>query len=83
MIMDVSVQYNGGLFPDIVLLTICDYIGEPFKYHVVLLSLQPMFRFVVSTFKICVHNICVCMYTGTGVLRLSSTLRYSELETNY
>ena len=34
--------------------------------HVELLSLQPMFPVAVSTFKICVHTICVCVYTGTG-----------------
>ena len=38
----VSVQYNGGLFPDIILLTQCGYIGEPFRYHEEVLSLQPM-----------------------------------------
>ena len=27
----ISVQYNGGLLPDIILLTICHYIGEPFE----------------------------------------------------
>ena len=45
MVINVSVQYNGGLLPDIILWTLCDYIiGEPFQYHVVeLLSLQPMF----------------------------------------
>ena len=36
-------QYNGGLLPDIILSTLCDSIGEPFKYHVEFLSLQPMF----------------------------------------
>ena len=30
MVINVSVQYNGGLLPDIILLTLCDYIGEPF-----------------------------------------------------
>ena len=30
MAISVSVQYNGGLLPDIILLTLCDYIGEPF-----------------------------------------------------
>ena len=30
MAINVSVQYNGGLLPDIILLTLCDYIGEPF-----------------------------------------------------
>ena len=28
MAINVSVQYNGGLLPDIVLLTRCDYIGK-------------------------------------------------------
>ena len=39
----VSVQCNGGLPPDIILLTLCDSIGEPFQYHVEFLSLQPLF----------------------------------------
>ena len=43
MVINVSVQCNGGLLPDIILLTLCDSIGEPFQYHVELLSLQPMF----------------------------------------
>ena len=30
MEINVSVQYNGGLLPDIILLTRCSYIGEPF-----------------------------------------------------
>ena len=29
MVINVSVQYNGGLLPDIILLTLCDSIGEP------------------------------------------------------
>ena len=29
MAINVSVQYNGGLLPDIILLTRCDSIGEP------------------------------------------------------
>ena len=43
MAINVSVQYNGGLLPDIMMLTRCDYIGEPFRYHEEVLSLQPMF----------------------------------------
>ena len=39
----VSVQYNGGLLPDIILSTRCSYIEEPFRYHEEVLSLQPMF----------------------------------------
>ena len=30
MVIDVSVQCNGGLLPDIIMLTLCDSIGEPF-----------------------------------------------------
>ena len=30
MVINVSVQCNGGLLPDIILLTLCDFIGEPF-----------------------------------------------------
>ena len=30
MVITVSVQCNGGLLPDIILLTLCDSIGEPF-----------------------------------------------------
>ena len=29
MVSNISVQYNGELLPDIMLLTLCDYIGEP------------------------------------------------------
>ena len=45
MVINVSVQYYGGLLPDIILLlTLCDHIGEPFQYNEELfLSLQPMF----------------------------------------
>ena len=28
--VNVSVQFNGGLLPDAILLTLCDSIGEPF-----------------------------------------------------
>ena len=43
MEINASVQYNGGLLPDIILSTRCSYIGEPFSYHEEVLSLQPMF----------------------------------------
>ena len=43
MVINVSVQYNGGFLPDVLLLTLCDYTGEPISYHEELLSLQPMF----------------------------------------
>ena len=41
MVIYASVQYNGGLLPDIILLILCDSIGEPF--YVEFLSLQPTF----------------------------------------
>ena len=43
MVINVSVQCEGGLLPDIILLTLCDSIGEPFYYHVEFLSLQSLF----------------------------------------
>ena len=43
MVINVSVQYNGGSFPEVILLTLCDYVGEPFKFHIEFSSLQPMF----------------------------------------
>ena len=42
MEINVSVQYNGGLLPDIILLTRCGYIGESVWYHEEVLPLQPM-----------------------------------------
>ena len=41
MAINVSVQYNGGLLPDIILLTLCDFIGKPPSYFEQFLSLQP------------------------------------------
>ena len=44
MAIDVSVQFNGVLLPDIILLTQCYYHRgfQPFKCHEEVLSLQPM-----------------------------------------
>ena len=41
MVINISVQYNGGLLPDIILLTQGHYqaVGNPFKYHEVALYL--------------------------------------------
>ena len=44
MVINISVQYSGGLLPDIILLTQGYYhtvtvVGNPFKYHVVALYL--------------------------------------------
>ena len=30
MLISISVQYNGGFLPEIILSTLCDNIGEPF-----------------------------------------------------
>ena len=43
MVIYVSLQYNGGFLPKIILSTLCDYIEESFKYNVEVLSLRPMF----------------------------------------
>ena len=40
MAINVSVQYNSGRLPDIILLTQCN--GNPFKCHEEVLYLQPM-----------------------------------------
>ena len=42
MAINVSVQYNGGLLLDIILLTQCYSIGNPFKCHQEVLYLQPL-----------------------------------------
>ena len=44
MAIYVNVQYNGGLLPDIILLTQCYYYlsGNTFKFHEEILSLQFM-----------------------------------------
>ena len=41
MVINISVQYNGGLLPDIILPS-----RNPFKYHVVALYLKPT-RYVI------------------------------------
>ena len=44
MAINVSIQYNGGFLPDIIMLTQCYYHRgtNPFKYHEEVLYLQPM-----------------------------------------
>ena len=46
MAINVSVQYNGGLLPDIILLTQCYYVPQRnlFKCHEEVLYLQPMIQ---------------------------------------
>ena len=48
MAINVSVKYNGGLLPDIILLT-QGYYGNPFECHVEVLSLQPMKQYIITT----------------------------------
>ena len=43
MVINVSAQYNGGFLLEVILLILCDYIGEPFSYYVEVLFLQPLF----------------------------------------
>ena len=43
MAINVSVQYNGGLLPDIILLIRWGYVGELFRYHKEFLPIQPVF----------------------------------------
>ena len=31
MVINAGVQYNGGLLPDIIMLTLCDSLGNPFN----------------------------------------------------
>ena len=42
MPISVSVKYNGGFLPDIILLTFYYYLGNPIKSHEEFLSLQLM-----------------------------------------
>ena len=50
MAIEISVQYNVGLLPDIILLTQRLLpSGNPFKYHVEVLSLQPMKQYIITT----------------------------------
>ena len=52
MEINVSVQGNGGLLPEIILLTRCGYIGEPVWYHEEVLSLQLMFLKPLDIFSL-------------------------------
>ena len=57
MAIDISVQYNGGLLLDIILLT--QGYCHPFKYHVEALSLQPMEQYIITTMLDVVQH-CFC-----------------------
>ena len=50
MVINVSVQYDVGLLPDIILLTPRLLpSGNPSKCHVEVLSLQPMKQYIITT----------------------------------
>ena len=60
MAINVNVQYNGGLLPDIILLTQGYYHrGTRLKYHAEALSLQPMKQYIVTTMlDVVLHCFC-------------------------
>ena len=68
-ISNVSLQYNGGLFPDIILLTQCYYHRgtNPFKCHKEVLSLQPMIP--LERFDI-FPRVCVGCSEGLDAFRI-------------
>ena len=76
MVINVTVQYNGGLLPDIILLSLCDYFGEPFKYNEELLSLQPMFPpkpfDMLRRFR-CVQIIIIVITIKHKIIKTSAT----------
>ena len=51
MAINVSVQHNGGLLPDIIPVDprSLPSSGNSFKYHVEVLSLQPMKQYIITT----------------------------------
>ena len=55
MAINISVQYNGGLLPDIIL----TQGWEPFKYHVETLSLQSIKQYIITTMlDVVLHCFC-------------------------
>ena len=61
MAINISVQYNGGLLPDSILLTQPRLLqsGNPFKYNADTLSLQPMKHYIITTMlDLVLHCFC-------------------------
>ena len=60
MAINISVQYYGGLLP--VHYTVDPRLlpsGKPFKYHVEVLSLQPMKQYIITTMlDVVLHCFC-------------------------
>ena len=82
MVINVSVQYSGELLPDIILLTLCEYIGEPFQYHVELLSLQPMFPSKPFDGKIRMRSELFFNTACDGATPSGSSVRFIVLDTH-
>ena len=86
-INNVSVQYNRGLLPDSILLTLCDYIGNPFRYHKEFLSLQPVFALNYfdnfSPESGCSEGLDAFRSFLTNSLELSSFVLMSYLQTEH
>ena len=55
MAINISVQHNGGLFSDIILLT---QGYHPFKCHVEVLSLHSIKRYIITLFNDVLHCFC-------------------------
>ena len=70
MATNVNVQYNGGLLPDIILLTRFLPSGNPLKYHVETLSLQPMKEYIVTTMLDIVLLHCFCFVSAFCLVSL-------------
>ena len=71
MAINISVQYNGGFLPDIILLTPKLLpSGNPFKYHVEALSLQPMKQYIITTVFDVVLQHCFCCVFAFCVVSL-------------
>ena len=60
MAINIDVQYNGGLLADII--TVDPRLlpsGNPFKYHVEALSLQPMKQYIITIMlDVVLHCFC-------------------------
>ena len=73
---NISVQYNGGLLPDIILDPRLPLSGNPCKYHVEVMSLQPMKRYIITTMFDdvllihCLFRFCFCFLSGVPAWRL-------------
>ena len=64
MAVNISVQYNGGLLPDSIMLTQGDYYrgGNLVKYHIEAWLLQPMkqYNIITTRFDDVVHLFLFC-----------------------